>query len=365
MKRALVGTVAVVVLAAATLVGLALPASATTRFVSPGQSIQAAIDAASPGDTIVLRPGTYHESLSITKDRITILGNGATLEPPTTAPEPNTCDLVFADDPSTAVGGGNGVCIAGTIDFETFEVTKYVQKPRIQGLRANGFEGSGIFAFGAENAVFSGNTTLNDGEYGIFALSSKGTQISTNRTSGAGEAGIYVGGSHPATAKVIGNDTSDNFLGIFIRDAEGISVTGNKSRNNCAGLLVLADAPGPAGSANVTGNIFKDNTKVCELDEDEGGGILSGIGVAISGGHDVRVVGNIITGNKPGEGGEDTQFSGGVAVATGDGGTTPTNNVIRGNVIKNNEPDIFWDGTGTGNVFKANACATSVPDDLC
>jgi hypothetical protein len=30
-----------------------------------------------------------------------------------------------------------------------------------------------------------------------------------------------------------------------------------------------------------------------------------------------------------------------------------------------NKPDIFYDGSGTGNSFRANDCDTSVPSRLC
>jgi uncharacterized repeat protein (TIGR01451 family) len=43
------------------------PAYAGTLTVNPGESIQAAIDAASTGDTILINPATYSESLTLTK----------------------------------------------------------------------------------------------------------------------------------------------------------------------------------------------------------------------------------------------------------------------------------------------------------
>jgi hypothetical protein len=62
--------------------------------------------------------------------------------------------------------------------------------------------------------------------------------------------------------------------------------------------------------------------------------------------------------------GGDTEFSGGVVV-TGAPGTPSAGNVVKGNVLLRNNPDIFWDQDGTGNVFQDNLCRTSIPPDLC
>jgi hypothetical protein len=67
---------ALLIAAVATTVALSLRTGAATATVNAGQSIQAAIDAAANGDTIVVNAGTYSESLSIRKPLI-ILGNGA------------------------------------------------------------------------------------------------------------------------------------------------------------------------------------------------------------------------------------------------------------------------------------------------
>lgn len=55
----------------------AAPAGAAVRTVHPGQSIQAAIDAANPGETIQVDPGTYSGYVTIAKDGITLRGSGS------------------------------------------------------------------------------------------------------------------------------------------------------------------------------------------------------------------------------------------------------------------------------------------------
>ena len=57
--------------------GAAAPAGASDEVVAPGESIQAAIDDALPGDTITIAPGEFRENLTITTDDITLRGGGS------------------------------------------------------------------------------------------------------------------------------------------------------------------------------------------------------------------------------------------------------------------------------------------------
>jgi hypothetical protein len=47
------------------------------------------------------------------------------------------------------------------------------------------------------------------------------------------------------------------------------------------------------------------------------------------------------------------------------GRNQPSRNVMQGNVIRRDQPDMFWDGSGVGSVFRADVYVTSVPDGLC
>src|SRR5262249_36518980 len=147
-------------------------ARAGTRVVGPGDSIQAAIDTAQPGDTIIVK-GVHHENVAITTDGITLKGVGAVLEPAAT-PLVNVCT-----DP-TAPDEVNGICVVGDVDFDTGVVNREIQNVTVSGFTVRGFN-EGITAFAAHNATFQGNVAEDNEEYGITAFVSTGTKFLFNR----------------------------------------------------------------------------------------------------------------------------------------------------------------------------------------
>src|SRR5215207_3020429 len=101
-------TLLVCVLAAALALALALvagvgSATAESSVVGPGESIQKAIKAADPGDTIVVR-GIHHEDVAIRKDGIKLRGgDDAVIEPPAEADSPCAPEAI---------------CILGDMNFQ-------------------------------------------------------------------------------------------------------------------------------------------------------------------------------------------------------------------------------------------------------
>ena len=312
-----------------------------TIQVGSGQSIQAALDAANPGDTISVSPGTYAEDLVIRKDGVSVVGHNTTLVPPSS--------------PDSGVGVG---IIVGDVDLTSPDFPP----PTINGHIVNGASvtgfivdgqsnwGIGVLVIEAANTSLSNDNAKNNTDYGYFDNTSTGTSFSNDVASGGGEAGVYVGDSPNAGASLKSVESFGNGFGVFVRDAEGVRINGLNSHDNCVGMLVLADAPGPAGNVDAHTSSFDHNTKACP-GSDDGTPPLSGIGIAIVGGNDVRLDGNAIQNNVPGG---DTAFTGGVVMLPGDFGTLPTDISFHGNHMGGNSQDFVTLAPGTNVKISGN-----------
>src|SRR5947209_6871370 len=261
------------------LLGLVLvpAAAAKTRVVRHGQSIQAAINAAHPGDTILVRPGTYRESLQISKDRITLRANGVTLRPPSTGN--SLCDQMNG-------GTLTGICIVGTLSITSPTapptVTRQVRNVHVTGITVRGFSSDGVFIFGSNGAQLVGVKLLGNGGYGAFSNTSTRTTYSRDLAQGNGDAGFYVGDSPNARATITNDRTLNNKgEGVLMRDASHGTVTNVVAKGNCAGLAVVADAPGPATHWTLRHNTVTKNNRACAGDPANGEPAFSGIGIGL------------------------------------------------------------------------------------
>jgi parallel beta-helix repeat protein len=331
--------------------------------VRQGESIQAAIDKAKPGDTVKVARGVFHENIAITENDITLRGAGSgkhgTVLVPPDMPTPNVCAI---EEDGVLVF--DGICVAGEFDPETFEPGDPVTGTSLSGFHVTGFPGFGVILLNAnDSTVKRVQASFNEG-YGISGFILSGVKLLHNYAHDNVEPGFYVGDSPNARAVIIGNRADHNEMGIFLRDSSKGVVRHNKLLDNCAGIIILeTGAPDPSAKWRVANNRVNHNSEACA---NEGVPPLSGIGIALAGTDEVLVERNRVLGNRPSG---PSLISGGIVVfstASPDiGGDDPNDNTIKKNVAFGNEPDVFWDGTGTGNEFLRNRCGTSIPETIC
>jgi hypothetical protein len=408
-------------------------AGAQSSVVGPGESIQEAVNAAHPGDTIVVR-GVHREDVIIRKDGIKLRGEDAVIEAPPKAKADSPCSRTFGPEAICVFGDVNikngeftgprvrdvsvsgftirGFKIKGTPGNDAFVIDVYAARnATVVGNRITGNVASGIgagrsvnttiaknhvisspetaehgiivssssrtkivnnvvrsYVFGLEvtdgttNTTIVGNDSIGNSVDGIGVIDSPGTKVISNTTRRNEVVGIFLG-TQRANAKVLGNDLSGSEFGIFVAGAHRGSFAANEAHNNCAGVVFQADFAGSVGNFEVKGNQVENNTRKCPAEQ--GREAFSGIGIGLFGARGMELTANHLSGNVPSG---PTAVSGGVVVGVDPlfGGTTkPMNNSVIGNHFGRNKPDIYWDKSGTGNVFRANYCDTSVPSSLC
>ena len=329
-------------------------------MVGPGQSIQAAVDRASPGDTVLIKPGVYHQSVQIRTNGITLRGSGdfrggTVIEPPASFPK-TLCNAAF---------GPTGVCIlAKKVNTKTGAVITPVRADTVTGLMVSGFPANGVFGYGTVGLRVTRVVAVNDGGYGISRFVSTQTLFANDIAIGNHEAGFYVGDSPDADTVVRDDLAVGNQFGIFIRHAREVLVADNRVRGNCQGILVLDDGqPGGAGNAVIRDNSVFKNNKFCAAHGDtpvatQGGGIL------LLGATRTLVTHNSVVGNS----GKQIN-SGGIVVVSAMAltkGSNPDFDTIAFNTAFRDHPaDLIWDTTGVHVTFRGNHCGTSIPPGLC
>ncbi|WP_326668045.1 right-handed parallel beta-helix repeat-containing protein [Streptomyces sp. NBC_01257] len=355
-KRHITSLVSIAAASAAGLGALApvVPAAAASgHVVRPGQSIQAAVDAARPGDTIVVRPGTYRESVLITTPGLTLRGSGSrtVIEPGASGSQPyNAC-----------AKAGNGICVLGTARNTVDDVS-------LRSLTVSGFTRSGVWASWTDRLEVRSVTSRSNGIWGIAQQRSTRSDIRDSTVRANGDAGVFIansvdeegGASDTLGTRVRGNTLTDNRIGLTARRVRNMTVSDNTFTANCSGVNVVGDEGTPkAGAMTIRSNRITGNNKFCAATERLPA--MQGSGIVLTGAETTQVRSNVIRDNVGA-----TPFSGGVVLFKSFVGAKNTDNTISGNVVTGNQPaDLANKDTGTGNRFTGNVCTTSAPAGMC
>ncbi|MFF2012317.1 nitrous oxide reductase family maturation protein NosD [Streptomyces sp. NPDC058195] len=326
------------------------PAGNVLRVPQDFSSVQQAVDTAREGETVLIGPGVYRESVRVTKPRVVVRGtdrnkvvfdgglrraNGITVTGAGSVVENLTVHSYLA----------NGVLFTGVTDerlqqrgaggsaYDPLDTTRF---PPVRGFRATRV------------------TAYNNGLYGIYAFDARDGVIEDSYASGHADSGIYVGQCKPCATVVRGNTVERNAVGIEMTNAsDSLSVLGNRVVRNRVGVTVNSndlEALAPQHGALIAGNVVADNNADDTPEQADGG---FGIGIGIGGGTANRVQRNLVRGNR----------AAGVVV-TDPPGHPASGNRVEGNRTTGNGIDLVLASADPGNCFTGNRPATQSPKGL-
>lgn len=161
--------------------------------VSPCGTIQYAVGQANAGDTVSVGAGTYHESVSVTK-QLSIVGHGATIDAAGQTSPPNAVVI-------------SGAGAAGTV---------------LRGFTVQNAGLEGVFVLQTSHITIADNTVVDNDAYGPF------NPLCVDQPDDCGEA-VHLQSVTNSTVR--GNLVQDNVGGILLTDEDGPTF-GNTIRDN-------------------------------------------------------------------------------------------------------------------------------------
>jgi len=172
-------------------------------------TIQQAVNAASSGDTIIVRDGTYTENVDV-----------------------NTANLTIKSENGTA----NCIVNASNPSDDVFQVTaNYVNITGFTVENATGTDKAGIYLGSADHCnISSNNATSND--YGICLSFSSNNTLSNNTASNNTWDGIHL--DYSSNNTFTNNTASSNSLGIWVHFSSNNTLRDNTAASNDNGIYM-------------------------------------------------------------------------------------------------------------------------------
>jgi hypothetical protein len=238
--------------------GLWIPAAApaATHTVTPGESIQAAINAAAAGDTVKVMPGDYVETLPAGTAAAAIRITKSIKLVAKSKPAQNLRVRILPGP-----GQNHGILVEPANPGDPD-----VEKVMIKGFTVEGFPKNGIWLRHVNNFKILKNESINNLENGIWpTLSAKGS-VKKNVAYGSEDAALWVEASEDV--RVIKNEIHSSPTGLEITISKNVKVLKNHIYNNTIGIGLYhpsaAGMPSPypleeVGNWTVSGNYVHDN----------------------------------------------------------------------------------------------------------
>ncbi|RYZ27307.1 MAG: hypothetical protein EOO10_13135 [Chitinophagaceae bacterium] len=320
--------------------------------VRPGNSIQAAVDAADPNSVIRIMPGIYSEAVVVDKPGMELIGS----------------DGVVIQNPGNQ---NNGITVRSNGDGFV-----------LKNVTVKDFLRNGVFMIRADNFLLSHVTAINDGEYGLYPIFCNNGKMEHCEATKHNDSGIYIGQSNDV--EVSFNKTYGNVNGLEIENCTRVTVTKNHTYNNVAGILVvlLPNLQTKTGSdIIISDNQVNDNNlaNFAEVGQFESF-VPSGTGILIVGSDRTTVENNKVRNNNfVGIATVSTLVLGALAglppAAFADIEPNPDGTRVIKNLLINNgtiappglplpAADLLWDGSGENNCWANNQYTTSFPAAL-
>jgi parallel beta-helix repeat protein len=263
-------------------------AASHTVDCTQGDSIQAAVDAAAPGDVIKVLPGDCIEpgpgpaAVRVTKPlkliAKSILSQGVKVR---ILPGPGQTDGIVVEPENP-----------GDPD---------INRILIKGFTVEGFSNNGIWLKHTTNFKIKNNEAIDNLENGIWpTLSAKGL-VKNNVAYGSQDSALWVEASEKV--RVIKNELHHAPTGLEVTISENIFMKGNDIHDNTVGVgLYHSQAAGlPVGTLRgnwrLIANNIHDNNEPNTAPGGQAAELLPGIGVLVIGTDDNLVQRNTITGN--------------------------------------------------------------------
>lgn len=291
-------------------------------------TIQKAVNVAEPGATIVISPGVYRTSVTVTTPNLVIRGVD------------RFRTILHGEDERQ-----NGIVVDGTRDIKILDLT------------VRNYLGNGIFINNTTNYIVNRVDAIKGRTYGIYAFDSIDGVIKNSFAWGSGDGGFYIGQCQPCSAIIENVVARYNYLGYSGTNATGVVIRNSLFTNNQAGVVpntLPTEEYGPNRGTLVYNNIIRNNN----YDSVPAAGFSAfpigipvGVGIWFPGVENNLALNNIVKNHR----------SFGILISQSVDESLPVNNMVVGNTITNSDSDgdgrgwdLAWDGTGESNCFANN-----------